>query len=882
MPETNISLKVDSSELDIKLSKSMYELGVQHDEYGRLVNKQKQFVAGLSQAAIKMGDYIDATGKMRNKNGQLMEGLSATQKKLRMWVDEFGRIHDASGKVVDSLYETDDLLKELADSSTKASVAFSSLSVISGPLSGVAQTLGNIQAQMNLFITATNEVKRVWSVFSVLQARIKATSGQQALLTTLTKNYVAVAASIGAVVGVTLNYIGNKIAENIVSQDGYIDALDKTAMAMAAVKNEGNNTQKALAAAGAKTNITLKDQADQLVKNIDILEDSIKSGEKWQARFTGAADAMIIGGTGIAAATGAETFGIGALIGAGVAGLGGISEVFAFKAKAKTEEAYEKLAEVQNQLAEQVTGLIEQDLPKKESVALNERLQAYNEYEKIIREKCNVEDENIVSILNQIEKAKEVVSTKIEEAKRKELDIDKDVVQYFEKSKDHTITYAETVEKIKEAAEKNNLSLEEQNKAIDRATESFKKNLGVDSMLESIKTPMEKYNEAVKKVTAAYEAGLITLEQKNKIEEKLKETTGLINDKKDEPEQDRKQELGVDSMLESIKTPMEQYRESLKKADQALQEGFITEEQCTKLKKKYAEETFSDVLGKLEETKSAQEKYNEEIQRAKDALREGVITANQCSELQKQYAKELYSQVFSVLEGTKTAQEKYNEVIKQATDAHKAGVITDREYAAIKKKTAQDMYSDVVSSLASMKTSQAKYEEATKRAEEARRAGVISEKEETALKKKYADDLKQQKMRSLGLNSLLDEIKTPMEKYKEQIQKVDEGLKDKLITADEAKKMKDLLYQKFFPEDFELDKSPDLKRVEDRAKEAPMAKSVTAGSQEMYSIIAGQNKDRVDKIENNLASFVDLFRDYSNKFDEFARDQGEVQFAMLS
>ncbi|MBQ6618629.1 MAG: hypothetical protein IJH68_00605 [Thermoguttaceae bacterium] len=879
MPETNITLKVNSSELDAKLSKSMKELKVGYDEYGRLVNAQGKFVGGLSQASIRVGNYIDELGRLRNANGQLMEGMTKTQQALRMYRDEFGLLRDAAGNTVGEIDSLGQLISQLADSSTKATISFKMFSEIGGPLGEVAKAFGDIQAKTNLFITSINEIQRAGKVFNAIKAQIDAVGKKQALVNLLTTNYIALSAGIASVIVVAMEAFGDRIADNIVSLEGVVDALDKTTMAYESVKNRSDAFQKSFASAGAQLKISMKDQANQLIDNIDLLDAASKKGSIAQKILTGGAIALTAVGVGVTAALGWT--GVGAVAGAGIAGVGLGLETVSNHIGGNRKEAAQKLEEAQKQLADQLYSIIEQDLPKKESVALQERLDAYEAYKKVILERCDVDDENIARVLDKLDEAMASMTERIKEAKINELD--KDIAKYFEEAKNHALTYEETVEKITEAAKKNELSHEEMTKAIDRAKEAFnqkdRQDLGVDSMLESIKTPTERYNEALEKVATALEKGYITLEQSEKIKEKLKESTGLT---KDEPEQDRKQDLGVDSMLKSIITPMEQYRESLKKADQALQEGFITEEQCTKLKKKYAEETFSDVLGKLEETKSAQEKYNEEIQRANDALREGVITANQCSELQKQYAKELYSQVFSVLEGTKTAQEKYNEVIREATEAHKAGVITDREYAAIKKKTAQDMYSDVVSSLASMKTSQQKYEEATKRAEEARRAGVISEKEETALKKKYADDLRQQKMQSLGLNSLLDEIKTPMEKYKEQIQKVDEGLKDKLITKDEAQKMKDLLYKKFFPEDFESDKSPDLKRVEDRAKEAPMAKSVTAGSQEMYSIIAGQNKDRVDKIENNLASFVDLFRDYSNKFDEFARDQGEVQFAMLS
>lgn len=100
MATANLKLKVDATELDATLGKTKRAMGLVHDEYGRLRNASGQFVGGLSLASIKLGDHIDALGRTRNAQEQLVEGLSAAQRNLRMYIDEFGNIRTAEGQFV--------------------------------------------------------------------------------------------------------------------------------------------------------------------------------------------------------------------------------------------------------------------------------------------------------------------------------------------------------------------------------------------------------------------------------------------------------------------------------------------------------------------------------------------------------------------------------------------------------------------------------------------------------------------------------------------------------------------------------------------------------------------------------------------------------------
>lgn len=100
MPEANVRITCSTEDLDAKLSKSMKLLGAHHDEFGRLVNAEGKFIAGLSQARIKMGDWIDSLGRARDAQGGFLDGLSATELKLRYYKDELGNVYTAEGELV--------------------------------------------------------------------------------------------------------------------------------------------------------------------------------------------------------------------------------------------------------------------------------------------------------------------------------------------------------------------------------------------------------------------------------------------------------------------------------------------------------------------------------------------------------------------------------------------------------------------------------------------------------------------------------------------------------------------------------------------------------------------------------------------------------------
>ena len=126
--KTGVKITVDTSELDIKftksveklnasISKSQKALGLFYNDQGLLSNKLGQCVEGLSQQQIKLGQYVDELGNVRTMQGGFTEGLSKTQLALGMYADEVGNVYDITGKLVG---QTDKAAKKLEKEAAEA------------------------------------------------------------------------------------------------------------------------------------------------------------------------------------------------------------------------------------------------------------------------------------------------------------------------------------------------------------------------------------------------------------------------------------------------------------------------------------------------------------------------------------------------------------------------------------------------------------------------------------------------------------------------------------------------------------------------------------------------------------------------------------------
>ena len=161
---TGVKITVDTSDIDIKFTKSVEQLnasltksqralGLFYNEQGLLTNGLGQCVEGLSNAQIKLGQYTDELGNIRTFQGGFTEGLSKTQLALGMYADEVGNVYNAMGELVG---QTDKAAKKLereaAEAAKKAAKELEDLRKTAqesaNQLGGIGDKLDTVTAQL--------------------------------------------------------------------------------------------------------------------------------------------------------------------------------------------------------------------------------------------------------------------------------------------------------------------------------------------------------------------------------------------------------------------------------------------------------------------------------------------------------------------------------------------------------------------------------------------------------------------------------------------------------------------------------------------------------------------------------------------------------------
>ena len=105
------------------LSKSQKALGMSIDEMGRFINANGKLVEGLSQAQIKLGQYVDEEGKLHTANGGLVADLNKIEQALGFYADELGNVYNAQKEKIRITAEARKKLDEERVASEKAAKA---------------------------------------------------------------------------------------------------------------------------------------------------------------------------------------------------------------------------------------------------------------------------------------------------------------------------------------------------------------------------------------------------------------------------------------------------------------------------------------------------------------------------------------------------------------------------------------------------------------------------------------------------------------------------------------------------------------------------------------------------------------------------------------
>ena len=110
----------------------------------------------------------------------------------------------------------------------------------------------------------------------------------------------------------------------------------------------------------------------------------------------------------------------------------------------------------------------------------------------------------------------------------------------------------------------------------------------------AVRNSLCEYNDAIKRIAEAFNNGAIQTEERDKLYneanssliEALQKEKAAIDDATARRRKSLRDSLGVDSYLETLKTPIEKYNETVAKIDEALKEGAINRQEAAAMEGK--------------------------------------------------------------------------------------------------------------------------------------------------------------------------------------------------------------------------------------------------------------------------------------------------------
>ena len=627
-------------------------------------------VAGLNKSQVAAGEWVDELGNVRDANGGFVDGLTKIQKALGFFKDEAGNVRDRLGEIVvaakkatDATGELeeaipDDLFDGLVEGLGGAAQWFSQvgtvLTTLDGEASDAARTLSAVAAGVENFAQGFQSGKAILKFWGDFQKATEKATVAQALLQAASGNALAIlggAALAGVAAWTAWESSSADATKNVDAASDAFEELRKRAKAAGVeIKNAADAAKFGFGEAlGAKSYAEEK-------ANVERLDREIAEQQK-------RADAE--------AARNSATIGTGGM-GAGGAGAHmDYSEAERLQAlQAERAAANARMVEAQEAMIDAAveaskTEVQKLDAEKKDYEAILEQLDGARGSAEV-RAKIEALDA-------EIEKAKEAESTaaakEAEEAKRaadaeakraeeaqkaeaaaqkaREDALKASGIADFAPTQEKTpldltdatavaAKYAEwaaavdgttvTVEDVAQATgELNRQALA----ALD-AEANFAAKL---AELEPPKTLEEEVAASLQKYADALEVGAMTQEEYN--ERKAQADALLLAAQNREAEEAdasaaqkreaTRAELGVDALLESLKTPAEKLKERLDKIDKAFEDKAITQDERQKLEAAARREfgpqdDAADAKGAAKELASAARDFSASAQKSGESL----------------------------------------------------------------------------------------------------------------------------------------------------------------------------------------------------------------------------------------------------------------------
>ena len=869
------------------------------DAFGVLRDGQGRIVEGLAKWQKKLGYYVDDLGRVRTANDRFVDGLTTLQKKIGLEVDEVGNLYDAAGKVVGSLGKSADeadrqskpafdslhgQLEKIRRDALTAADGFSRLKDGLDVLLGQGNPLSKFVDSVGKLARSTTALSQIRDQFKMIREQLDALKDA--------KN--------------DLGSLGGKGGKGVPSLVGGLKNLGKVASA-AKVALAGLTTTAALAlaavaafAAGLYVLYKLdekrkwrafesldpaikgleqyKEKAEELAKAADAageklrsMNDALRFGALKQPRANGKSDVETLidtlrenERTGLSASQRAlAEAGIGVF---GKTELGRQTDLATLKAMdalglrgGAKNNSKEEREEIYAALNEYVAALKEQT--KEEESASTRLANQIKDLDAILStvEAGSKEQKDLEELRATLEKQRQEAAEAEAAAARQAARSAAGIESFINSNKDAEVTvenYRSKLDEWSKLVEQGSVSSEELNEASTNAAASIRGKLlskfgvvlpsGVDDVLT-----------AFQEMKAALDAGVVSQDDYNatisqiqrRNAERLAQEAGVVLEEPPKFADVASFQKELDIQLSNSKITLEDYNRLLngyKKnaadslaAQQATAANALAAAQGLDLdaakKANAATKSFEEQLEEWRRAANEGKVSAEDLSRAEASLR---LAINDREEKARKEAEEaaakareqafadtglddLKSQAQELADTTKTWKEKLDETMKKADEAFMEGTLTLEDL-----NEAQANYAKVVA---------AKTEEEKKAAKENVRS-------------------------SLGVDALMESLKSPAQKLSETITSLNEALVDSYINSDEYTALRNKAVEEYrnAVSDFKQEEEPEPPKSERMA-----AGTSFSNSTDFYKAFIAQMSPRSyeKKIEDTTSRIYDVQSD---------------------
>lgn len=777
---TGVQITVDASdiqnkftksvdELNASLSRSQKALGLVYNEQGILTNALGQTVEGLSQSSIKLGQYVDELGRVRTYQDGFIDGLTRTQIEMGFYSDELGNVYNRLGEYIGQTAKA-----------TKETQAQQNAQV---------NAIGNLQRALAQTAEPASKVAGQFALFQQLVTTTGASATKAGqTIAGLSNSFSVAAGSFKATTELFLNLSGvlQKLPATITATT---TAANAAAPAVAALSAETKSLSVSMASLGGPVTIAVSAIAAlaagfaawKASRPESITETLSTSFEDLQKR--------------------AEALGRSIVTVRDALEIGAFSTV-----KTDLEVAAKNLTDARDRLNEARENLAkQQEIAKKTQEAAGRYSGQYVNTDAITSKAQTAVDDAQVKFKNEIANFNATVSKYVEQAREaQKTEIDK--------INEQKALYSGLL-KIAQAAknQENAAVFQRQIEALDRQIKEVKD--------KELAAQRQKAEEAAKQAQAQRDATI----QESGIKEFL----------------DKQK-----SAAQASTTSLDNYAATVEKWSKLANDGMLSTEELSQAESALAAEIRGELSKALGvDFKDATTTAADSMKRLQTALEQGVINQDQFNDATKQLKESARNSIGGL--GLNANVEEYTKRVKQLSDAVKDDVITSKERDKLLKdaktrlanafgvsaedvadfeKRRKSIESEYTKGLIDAKEREKRLNDATRKLEKAR---------DQAAKLDELNKNRQNIRNALGVDSLLESLKTPVQKYKETLDKIAAAMRQNAIDFNEADALKAQAAEAYLKTI--TDGMNEIETQETASQSgAEMARSLSSGSEELY------------------------------------------------